>query len=110
MRLARTHATREIRGTPLELAAGPAGEHDDLVVVGVVRLHVHESICLLRHLESPFVSRCRSYRPARPPRVTADSARTCVRRLPHAHPERSGGSETDGHDERAGNGVEDVVV
>src|SRR3954467_4496388 len=53
MRLARTHATREIRVTPLELAGGPAGEHDDLVVVGVVRLHVHESICLLRHWNLP---------------------------------------------------------
>ena len=53
MRLARALAAREKRVTALELAAGPAGEHDDLVVVGVVRLHVHESICLLRHWNLP---------------------------------------------------------
>src|SRR5437867_9599120 len=99
----------EMRAEPLEFAALAACEHDDLVVVCVVRLHIDEPACLLLHwnlLSSPDVA---ATVPRDGPALHALSG-ACVRRLAHADAEWSRCCEADRHHEGAGGGVKDVVV
>src|SRR4051794_10500577 len=42
---------RQLRAAPFELPVRPTCEHDHLVVSGVVRLDVHETINLLAHVK-----------------------------------------------------------